>query len=50
MAKLEIVHKVKGKKKHKTVEFTGTNAEIQGMLYIYNNQPIEVIAVRIAVD
>ena len=48
--KVAIVHKVKGQKKFKTVEFTGTSAVEIGMQYVYNNQPIDVVAVRFEVD
>jgi len=45
--RIEIVHKVNGKKENRTVTFTGTNAMAQGMEYITYNQPIEIVAVRV---
>jgi len=45
--RIEIVHKVKGKKENRTVMFTGTNCMAQGMEYITYNQPIEIVAVRV---
>lgn len=48
MSKVTIVYRRKDDKKDKEVEFSGDVMRVlsQGMNFIFNNQPINVIAIR----
>ena len=46
-AKIEVVYKRENMRGYKTVTFTGGNAVEEGFKFIFNQQPVEVHAIRV---